>query len=342
MTGDAHDRSDPATGQALDRSARQTDDVFARIREACALVMQGARFVRIDAGGLATLASGLEGAPGPASHLDPARSRLRDPAATLAFVITLDAINFGSGWFPVLRKRPGCSGYFTIAGALEERFVDRGAWSAAELRALSAADCARLFGQEPDGAVAELMELFARALRDLGEFLGQGYGDRFEGPVEEADGSAARLVGILERMPFYRDVARYDGLEVPFYKRAQLTAADLAAAFRGRGHGRFDDLARLTLFADNLVPHVLRREGVLLYTEDLARRIDDGRLVAAGSREEVEIRAGAVHAVELLVAELGRRGAPTTAQALDYALWNRGQRPELKAHPRHRTRSTFY
>ncbi len=40
-------------------------------------------------------------------------------------------------------------------------------------------------------------------------------------------------------------------------------AADLAAAFRGQGPGRFRDLDRLTLFADNLVPHVLRREGVL-------------------------------------------------------------------------------
>jgi hypothetical protein len=320
-----------------------TGDVLDRIREACALVMERSRSVRIDAGAIGALASELEGSPPPDSHLDPARRLLRDPASTLAFVITLDAINFGSGWFPVLRKRPGSSGYFTIARALEERFAARGAWSAAELRALSAPDCAELFGQDPDDAgAAELMDLFARALRDLGEFLGEGHGDRFEGPVEEAGGSAARLVGILARMPFYRDVARYDGFDVPFYKRAQLTAADLAAAFRGQGPGRFDDLDRLTLFADNLVPHVLRREGVLRYTADLARRIDEGRLLAAGAPEEVEIRAGAVQAVELLVAELGRRGVEATPHRLDHALWNRGQRPELKAHPRHRTRSVFY
>jgi hypothetical protein len=290
-----------------------TGDVLDRIREACALVMERSRSVRIDAGAIGALASELEGSPPPDSHLDPARRLLRDPASTLAFVITLDAINFGSGWFPVLRKRPGSSGYFTIARALEERFAARGAWSAAELRALSAPDCAELFGQDPDDAgAAELMDLFARALRDLGEFLGEGHGDRFEGPVEEAGGSAARLVGILARMPFYRDVARYDGFDVPFYKRA------------------------------HLVPHVLRREGVLRYTADLARRIDEGRLLAAGAPEEVEIRAGAVQAVELLVAELGRRGVEATPHRLDHALWNRGQRPELKAHPRHRTRSVFY
>ena len=318
-------------------------DVLQGIRDACARVMERARFVAIDRGALAALGAGLERAPEPESHLDPVRSRLADDAATVAFVLTLDAINFGSGWFPRLRKRPGCSGYFTIAGALEQRFVSRGPWTAAELRRLSGAECTRLFGQDPaDPEVAELMELYARALRDLGAFVEDGYAGRFEGPVEEARGSAARLVEILARMPFYRDVERYGDLEVPFYKRAQLSAADLAAAFRGEGPGRFTDLHRLTLFADNLVPHVLRREGVLVYEAGLARRIDEGSLLAAGAPEEVEIRAGAVHAVELLVAVLRDRGVATTAHALDYALWSRGQRPEIKAHPRHRTRCTFY
>ena len=32
-----------------------------------------------------------------------------------AFWLTLDAINFGSGWFPTLRKRDGRSGYYTVA-----------------------------------------------------------------------------------------------------------------------------------------------------------------------------------------------------------------------------------
>ncbi len=43
------------------------------------------------------------------------------------YMLTLDAINFGSGWFPTLRKRPGCSGYFTVAWALADRFRARGA-----------------------------------------------------------------------------------------------------------------------------------------------------------------------------------------------------------------------
>jgi hypothetical protein len=143
-------------------------------------------------------------------------------------------------------------------------------------------------------------------------------------------------------MPCYRDVARHDGAEVPFYKRAQLTAADLHAAFQGEGPGSFEDLDALTIFADNLVPHVLRREGVLRYAPDLAARIDREERLVAGSAEEVEIRACAVHAVECCVAAIRRAGKPATAQRLDYWLWNRGQLPEMKAHPRHRARTVYY
>ena len=143
-------------------------DVLQGIRDACARVMERARFVAIDRGALAALGAGLERAPEPESHLDPVRSRLADDAATVAFVLTLDAINFGSGWFPRLRKRPGCSGYFTIAGALEQRFVSRGAWSAAELRRLSGAECTRLLGQDP--ADREVAELRTPALVTLGSW----------------------------------------------------------------------------------------------------------------------------------------------------------------------------
>jgi hypothetical protein len=318
-------------------------DVLDEIREAAARVSRRARSVRIDAARLRALAAELAEAPPPASHLDPAHQRLGSAETTLAYVVTLDAINFGSGFFPQLAKRPGLSGYFTMATGLRERFERKGAWSAEELQSLRAADCAETFGQDlrvPEAA--ELMGLFARALADLGGFLSAGYAGRFAGPIEEAAGSAARLVPILARMPFYRDVARYEALPVPFYKRAQITAADLAAAFRGEGPGRFHDLDRLTLFADNLVPHVLRCEGVLVYAEPLARRIDAEETLPAGSPEEVEIRACAVHAVELCVEEIARLGGAATAQALDSALWNRGQRTEIKAHPRHRTRSAYY
>ncbi len=176
-----------------------------------------------------------------------------------------------------------------------------------------------MLGQEPDH---ELMGLYAEALRDLGRFLGER---RALDVVADAGGSAERLASTLAAgMPFFDDRG--------FWKRAQIAPNDLALA----GVAEFSDLDRLTIFADNLVPHVLRVDGVLRYEPALAARIDAGVLLPPGE-EEREIRGCAVHACELLGERLGM-----PARLLDTALWNRGQAPRYKSVARHRTRTVFY
>jgi hypothetical protein len=67
-------------------------------------------------------------------------------------------------------------------------------------------------------------------------------------------------------------------------------------------------------------------------------RIEAGELLEHDAPEEVEIRACALHAVELLVAAHGA----TTATAVDNVLWHRGGEPRYKARPRHRAPCTAY
>jgi Queuosine salvage protein len=291
-------------------------DLPDEVRAHCAAVVAGARHVRIDPAALSTLE------PGPAPGLDAdLHFREGSPEAVARWVLIWDAINFGSGWFPTLRKRPGRSGSVSITLGLTEHARARGeSWTPPELRALTAAEVAAVLGQDPSH---ELMALYARALNDLGAWLGRRSA---LDAVAAAGGSAAALAAALATaMPFYADRG--------FYKRAQITANDLALA----GVATFTDLDKLTIFADNLVPHVLRVDGVLAYAPALAARIDAGELLPAGSEEEREIRAAGVHAAE----ELARRlGVPP--RELDGALWNRGQLPRYKAVPRHRTRTTFY
>jgi hypothetical protein len=118
-----------------------------------------------------------------------------------------------------------------------------------------------------------------------------------------------------------------------FHKRAQITANDLALA----GVATFADLDDLTVFADNFLPHVLRLDGVLVLDADLAARIDAGVLLAPGCPEEVELRACAVHACELLAARFG-----VAPRVLDNWLWNRGLEPAYARRPAHLCRTVFY
>src|SRR5438477_6815775 len=133
------------------------------VRSHCAEIAAGARFVSIDLDRLGDIE------PGPAPVLDPERHYLdgsREDVA--AYLLTLDSINFGSGWFPTLRKRPGCSGYYTVAWALADKFRASGPWSSGELSELDATAVALVLEQDP---AHELMDLYAQALRDLGRFL---------------------------------------------------------------------------------------------------------------------------------------------------------------------------
>src|SRR6185437_12077800 len=98
------------------------------------------------------------------------------------------------------------------------------------------------------------------------------------------------------------------------------------------------DLDRLTMFADNLVPHILRLDSVLTYQDALLDRIKHGELIEHGSPEEVEIHACAVHTVARIAAErAGAREADVNS-----LLWHRGREPRYKAVPRHRSRCTAY
>jgi len=320
-----------------------SNSLLDEVRTACKTVAEQATHVHIQAGQIPAYAAALPLQQALYPEHDATCHYVGHGEDTVAFFITLDAINFMSGYNPHLRKRPGMSGYFTTAAALNDYFQAHGPFSAQDLAGLTAERCAQIFGQDlGEAPIRELMSQDASALNQLGHYLLEHFAGSFMRLLDAAGSSAESLVRLLIRMPYFNDVEMYGELRVPFFKRAQLTAADLAIAFHGQGPGYFHDLDRLTIFADNLVPHVLRVDGILRYEDELAERIEREELIPSGSPEEVEIRACGVHAVELLVAELRRQGQPITARGLDYLLWNRGQEPHYKARPRHRTRSVYY
>jgi hypothetical protein len=329
----------------IDRGYRliNMDNLFQQIRKTCRDVAASASWVHINSDHIPAYAAALPVQTAISIELDPKCHYLGQEEETVAFLLTLDTINFGSGYFPHLHKRPGMSGYFSIASSLNDVYNNQGCLSARELVNITVEKCTRIFGQDPaNKIIQELMQHFTTALKDLGRYLLDCFDGKFTALVEAAESSAGGLVLLLKKMPYFNDVGVYSGIEVPFYKRAQITAADLKNAFKNRRWGHFYDLDHLTIFADNLVPHVLRIDNILIYEKSLIDRIAAGTLIPAGSAEEVEMRACALHAVELLKKEILKSGRIVNSPDLDYLLWNRGQQPHYKAVPRHRTRCVFY
>ena len=101
------------------------------LRAACARVAADARSVRVAEDAVERYAATLPAGSPPAPDLAPGSS----DEERAAFSLQLNAVNFGSGWFPTLRKPPGLSGFRTVEAGLRAR----GPWTAAELRRLGRA-----------------------------------------------------------------------------------------------------------------------------------------------------------------------------------------------------------
>ena len=164
------------------------------LRHACAAVATRARSVTVVTEAIPAYAAALRGVPAHAAQPASAQPAPAQPTsappttsaereACAACWLTMDAINFGSGWFPTLRKRAGLSGYNTIAAALRDRFDTHGAWTAAELTQLDAVTLGPVLGQDPDH---ELIALYSWALRDLGDRCPPGTGGASPPPPTRA------------------------------------------------------------------------------------------------------------------------------------------------------------
>jgi len=307
------------------------------VREAAAWVMKRARFVRLDEGGLHTLAHKLEELPVPAWE---GKYHFRgEEELTLRYLLVLDALNFCFWPGKVKWTVPGpedevLTGYFALAYAL--RHVAEEApefFNAESLASLDEAALGEVLGEIP------LLKARARAAQEVGRLLSRfGSARTF---FSLAQGRCTRLVELVTaHLPSFRDAATYQGRVVRFHKRAQILCADLYGTFEGDGPGDLRDMDWLTAFADYKLPQILRAQGALMLDPGLTCRIDKKELIPAGSTEEVELRAATVAAVERLVELLGKRGRPLRAFEVDWMLWYLAQ-GELPF-PHHRTLTIFY
>ena len=318
-------------------------------------VVASARLVALDATAIEAIAAAMarssETAPGWSDDL-----HFRDGAwRTAGWVLALDALNFcfwsarpdpNDRW-RVERAGVAYDGYWALVAALR-RGVDDGfePWNPTALANITDREVAHLLRPSRLGS-PEIPLLAERGtnLRELGRGLLAAYpeGEAAARLIAAAGGSAGVLAGIVaRRFPSFHDVATLDGREVRFFKRAQILVADLHGAFAGEGLGRFDDLEALTAFADYKVPQVLRGLGALRYHADLAETIAARRLIPAGSRAEIEIRAATVWACEGIRQAVAARGRRMASFEIDWALWRRGQSLGADVAPYHRTETVFY
>lgn len=179
----------------------------------------------------------------------------------------------------------------------------------------------------------------------------ENYNGSFVNMVKAADKSAMKLLNmVVTQIESFRDTAVYEGKQIALYKRAQILIADIWASCEGRGLGEFIDIDELTMFADYRIPQVLCWLGVLEYSSELMEKLKSKHVFKNGDREEVELRAASIMAVEMIVQETknllmeNEGDYIVNASVVDFYLWEyrREKAKECDIIPFHRCRCIYY
>ncbi len=263
---------------------------------------------------------------------------------TVNYLFLLDTLNFcfwGKPRWTVEHQGKRLDGYWALAAALKRAAEENS-------RALDADFLARISPLELADALrgTGAIPLFAerwRNARELGTVLRNLWEGQAARLVECAQRDAPRLAQMVaENFSSFNDIAVYENREVRFFKRAQIVVTDLWGAFGGKDWGAFENIDQLTAFADYKLPQILRAWGILRYAPSLARKVDAQIELAAGSPEEIEIRAATLWAVEFLRAELAARGCTMWSIQIDWILWDASQGRSKGMKPYHRVRTSYY
>jgi hypothetical protein len=179
-------------------------------------------------------------------------------------------------------------------------------------------------------------------LKEIGRVTNKKYRGDFTKIVDPAGMDALKFIKRLSRdFPSYGDSSEYSRKKVYFYKRAQLLVHDLYMLFNGKNYGAFTNISELTAFVDYKIPAVLRKLGILEYAPELAQKVDNYVLIPKGSVEEIEIRANALWAVELIKRIVMKRANIISAD-IDMFLWLEGKKKSELDKPHHRTSTIAY
>ena len=309
-----------------------------------AFVVKYARHVKIDQDSIKRAADAL------------AEKRVAPPAwnyeyhffdgteRTVNYSFLLDALNFcfwGKPKWGIIYHSKKLDGYWALAASLKRAIGKHSHLADAEFWArLSPQELAKnLRGNTTIPLFTERW----RNIRELGAVLCEHWGGSTATFVADARHDAPRLAQMItENFASFNDIAVYENREVCFFKRAQILACDLWGAFGGKQWGAFDNIETLTAFADYKLPQILRAWGILEYSPSLAHKVDAQIELAAGSPEEIEIRAATLWVVEFLRDALARRGRKLWSIQVDWILWEASQARFEGMKPSHRVRTIFY
>ncbi|KAH8816259.1 hypothetical protein F5884DRAFT_747763 [Xylogone sp. PMI_703] len=279
--------------------------------------------------------------------------------STVDFIFTMDLLNF-SFWsespdderFAIEYKGKRWTGYWSLVAALQRALDEDIPVTSSDFWQNELECTEEVMKHVFRSCTEEEIPMFAErlsCLREAGRVLYEKYDCHFSNCIEAANNSAAALVNLLARdFPCFNDVVQFEGKKnVRLLKRAQICVADIWAAFNGEGYGQFNDIDKITMFADYRVPQILNTLGCLWYNPLLESTIRQKKLIESGHPWEIQLRGCSIWCVELIRREILKQhpNSKVNAILIDFFLYDAMKERESERKeeiPHHRTRSIWY
>ncbi|CAH0548012.1 unnamed protein product [Brassicogethes aeneus] len=273
-----------------------------------------------------------------------------DPWA-IDWLFVVDTLNFcfwhhenEEGW-----KVDGHTGYFALCAAINRALSEEVKILDPDFYSTITEDRLLKILRSDTKVKVPLLSERVQCLHEVGLTLMEKFDGSFKNVVIKAENSAENLLNlIVENFSCFKDEAEYKGNMVSIYKRAQILVGDIWACFRGKDLGHFNDIEKITMFADYRVPQTLLWYDILEYDEDLLKMLKENTIFKNGKEMEVEIRGCSIHAVELLqeYASSKLEDKKINSILIDHFLWDfrRKHAKEVmeKGLPFHKVFSIYY
>lgn len=210
------------------------------------------------------------------------------------------------------------------------------------LENISETDFEKIFkGNVQIPLLAERVKVF----NEIGTVLNSKYDGKALNVLKTSNYDSVKLLDMLTTdFPYsFDDKSIYNGEVIYFYKKAQLFIYDLFCLYKtNKISNEITNYDKLTMFADYKVPQMLRKLGVTEYSEHLSNLVDNSIELESGSKEEIEIRANAIWAIELIKKELNKKFNNIASADIDFSLWKISQNKSPEDKPYHKCRSAWY
>jgi len=194
-----------------------------------------------------------------------------------------------------------------------------------------------------DNSKMVLKEIRVETINEVAEKMIEFFNSNVEMLIKRANYDAITLQElILSKFNSFSDTAIYNGKTVYFNKRAQLLTADLNYILELNGQQSLTNIDKITACADYKIPFILREFGILEYNEHLSAIVDNKIVIEKGSKEEIEIRAFAIWAVELMKKEYKKQSVFLRSNQINDFLWLISQIKSPRYKPYHLTLTNSY